>query len=391
MMYFSLLQIIYGAFFLYLPIPNSASNCKTSSNALFSVTPSTVLLNSVHLNTITDHQSPFETLRQADPNNHQPGIPPNLTHPSAQLRAYLTVLRVYMHLLPFTHIRAEALDRQPTNRTFKKNHAPDHRADQSIRRSYSEWLPSSQPILSRGKLDGDLLDRSIEIGCLSSGDSLSLFRSYSMPIQISSSTGSDDEGPADRSQDDLNQDEDDDDYEELLITPPHSCFYTIRAVTLRIKSVEPFVDCQRLLSCSLPPSLSRRKSNTLQHENPLHELLQLTQPMREGVISRERLLPSSRMKQIGVGGRGRRAMSIQRNPSSPSGFNPLGSESFSPPKVDQALWSPGTSCSPILPTNNSLSSSIGSGNPINGNLQQFASPTPLVRPRPIAAWQRPQN
>ncbi|KAH9453455.1 hypothetical protein MJO29_012890 [Puccinia striiformis f. sp. tritici] len=247
-------------------------------------------------------------------------------------------------------------------------------------------LPSSQPILSRGKLDGDLLDRSIEIGCLSSGDSLSLFRSYSMPIQISSSTGSDDEGPADRSQDDLNQDEDDDDYEELLITP------TSQLLLHNPSSYSPHQStCQRLLSCSLPPSLSRRKSNTLQHENPLHELLQLTQPMREGVISRERLLPSSRMKQIGVGGRGRRAMSIQRNPSSPSGFNPLGSESFSPPKVDQALWSPGTSCSPILPTNNSLSSSIGSGNPINGNLQQFASPTPLVRPRPIAAWQRPQN
>ncbi|KAI9606801.1 hypothetical protein H4Q26_006339 [Puccinia striiformis f. sp. tritici PST-130] len=228
-------------------------------------------------------------------------------------------------------------------------------------------LPSSQPILSRGKLDGDLLDRSIEIGCLSSGDSLSLFRSYSMPIQISSSTGSDDEGPADRSQDDLNQDEDDDDYEELLITP------TSQLLLHNPSSYSPHQSTgQRLLSCSLPPSLSRRKSNTLQHENPLHELLQLTQPMREGA---DVVDEPCRYKK----------------PSSPSGFNPLGSESFSPPKVDQALWSPGTSCSPILPTNNSLSSSIGSGNPINGNLQQFASPTPLVRPRPIAAWQRPQN
>ncbi|POW19227.1 hypothetical protein PSHT_04893 [Puccinia striiformis] len=353
-MYFSLLQIIYGALFLYLPIPNSASNRKTtrgSSNALFSVTSSTVLLNSVHLNTITDHQSPFETPRQADPNNHQPGIPPNLTHPkllyplthplSVPISSCIskpkrphkkTRPNDYQNSLEFasiSYIRAEALDRQPKNSRLIKPAL-------SLNISQSEdliqnGLPSSQPILSRGKLDGDLLDRSIEIGCLSSGDSLSLFRPYSMPIQISSSTGSDDEGPADRSQDDLNQDEDDDDYEELLITP------TSQLLLHNPSSYSPHQSTgQRLLSCSLPPSLSRRKSNTLQHENPLHELLQLTQPMREGVISRERLLPSSRMKQIGVGGRGRRAMSIQKNPSSPSGFNPLGSESFSPPKVESS-------------------------------------------------------
>ncbi|PLW08163.1 hypothetical protein PCANC_13368 [Puccinia coronata f. sp. avenae] len=227
------------------------------------------------------------------------------------------------------------------------------------------------------------LDISIDIGS-SAGDSLALFRSYSMPLQISA-TGLDDECPLAQAED-PNQDEDDEDYDELLTTP------TSQLQLNNPGSYSSFQSSgQRLLSCSLPPSLSRRKSSALdiQHENPLHELLQLTQPMREGVISRERLLPSSRMKQVGVGRRGRRDLSSQRNPGSPTTSNPPGSEWSSPTKPDRALWSPASSSSPLLPTNSCLSSSVGSVNPITSS-QQFVNPTPLVRPTPIAAWQRPQ-
>lgn len=87
-----------------------------------------------------------------------------------------------------------------------------------------DGLPTTQPIVpslreeeEEERRQQEDLDRSMEIGCSSAADSLSLFRSYSMPIHISS-TGSDDEGPLDRSED-LNQDEDDEDYDELLTTP----------------------------------------------------------------------------------------------------------------------------------------------------------------------------
>jgi hypothetical protein len=60
------------------------------------------------------------------------------------------------------------------------------------------------------------LDISIDIGS-SAGDSLALFRSYSMPLQISA-TGLDDECPLAQAED-PNQDEDDEDYDELLTTP----------------------------------------------------------------------------------------------------------------------------------------------------------------------------
>ncbi|KAI9606802.1 hypothetical protein H4Q26_006340 [Puccinia striiformis f. sp. tritici PST-130] len=140
MMYFSLLQIIYGALFLYLPIPNSASNRKTliihwfstrgSSNALFSVTSSTVLLNSVHLNTITDHQSPFETPRQADPNNHQPGIPPNLTHPKCATQGLSNCIT--LPLYPLTHHY-----QSPSVVAFQNQNAPIKKQDRTTTKTHS--------------------------------------------------------------------------------------------------------------------------------------------------------------------------------------------------------------------------------------------------------------
>lgn len=89
-------------------------------------------------------------------------------------------------------------------------------------------------------------------------------------------------------------------------------------------------------------------SRTPTQECATRELLQLTQPLREGVLSRERLLPATRMKQVGVGGRGKRHASstalVQHLP----------------------LPSLGTFPDP----------SIRSSHPI-----------PLLAPRPIRAWQ----
>ncbi|KAA1064888.1 hypothetical protein PGT21_018588 [Puccinia graminis f. sp. tritici] len=271
----------------------------------------------------------------------------------------------------------------------------------NVEDSTQAGLPSTEPMISSLKEDPrddqEDSDRSMEIGC-SSADSLSLFRSFSMPIHISSTTGSDQEEPLDRAQEDVNQDEEDEDFDELLTTPTSQ-------LQLHDPSSYPSYQSsgQRLLSCSLPPSLSSQKSNGLDihQEYPLNELLQLTQPMREGVISRERLLPSSRMKQVGIGGRGRRDFSNQRNPGCSSPFaNHLSSagaewSATSPTKPDQASWSPASSCSPLpSSTFNHLSSSVG-GSSANSQpilvTPQFASPTPLVRPRPIAAWQKPHG
>ncbi|WAQ90884.1 hypothetical protein PtA15_13A284 [Puccinia triticina] len=230
------------------------------------------------------------------------------------------------------------------------------------------------------RLSAAELDRSMELdGSSSTADSLALFRSYSMPIPLSAA-GSDDEGPLDReAEEDGN--EDDEDYDELLTTPTSQLqLHTPSRYASSYQSAG-----QRLLSCSLPPSLTRQKSSSEYH--PLHELLQLTQPMREGVISRERLLPSSRVKQVGIGGRGRRGLSTQRAPGSPSS---AGGVAGSPASADFPAWSPGSSCSPLLAAV-ALTSSLGC--PANPALapvnQQVANPTPLLRPRPIAAWQRP--
>jgi len=239
-------------------------------------------------------------------------------------------------------------------------------------------IPS--PPQDRGDFADDVDPSTVDNGCASS-DSLSLFRSYSMPLHTSSAA-SDDDCPLHQPEN-PNEDEDDEDYDELLTTPTSQLQLTGSSRYSSYQSAG-----QRMLSCSLPPSLARRRGSPFGHENPLHELLQLTQPMREGVISREKLLPSSRMKQVGVGGRGRRGLSSQRS-GSPSAGPPPQSESASSPqhKLDHALWSPSSDSSPLFPTHISLTSN---SNPILA-FQQLPNPTPLVRPTPIAAWQKPHN
>jgi hypothetical protein len=92
----------------------------------------------------------------------------------------------------------------------------------NVEDSTQNGLPSTEPMISSSMEDRrdeqEDSDRSMEIGC-PSADSLSLFRSFSMPIHISSTNGSDHEEPLDRTQEDVNQDEEDEDLDELLTTP----------------------------------------------------------------------------------------------------------------------------------------------------------------------------
>lgn len=192
--------------------------------------------------------------------------------------------------------------------------------------------------------------------------------------------------------DDENEEEDELDDDELLTTPTTSEDRITQHVTPLLHPPHPSIG-QRLLSSSLPPSLTRRKTSPcggdklVHHENPLDELLRLTQPMREGVMAREKLLPPSRMKQVGIGGRGRRSYSKPTLGSS----SPLANHHMplidsnendlpAPASIDQTL-------SPIRPSNALPHSTLGLGtlNPSS------AHQTPLLRPRPIVAWQKPES
>lgn len=113
-----------------------------------------------------------------------------------------------------------------------------------------------------------------------------------------------------------------------------------------------------LLSSSLPASMCRTSTT----ERATQELLQLTQPLREGVMSRERLLPASRMKQVGVGGRGKRHPSLVGQTL--------------PPVISLETTLDEPSCNTSASTLN-LSTGVEAG----------SYSVPLVAPRPIRAWQ----
>ncbi|KAG0139837.1 hypothetical protein CROQUDRAFT_136982 [Cronartium quercuum f. sp. fusiforme G11] len=102
-----------------------------------------------------------------------------------------------------------------------------------------------------------------------------------------------------------------------------------------------------LLSASLPASMSRAPIQ----ECVTQELLQLTQPLRDGLLSPQRMLPAARIKQVGVGGRGKKR------------------HLFASGTVTKPLSLPGLPHLPIV---------------------QSTGPIPLVAPRPIRAWQRDQ-
>ncbi|EGG00866.1 uncharacterized protein MELLADRAFT_73113 [Melampsora larici-populina 98AG31] len=157
--------------------------------------------------------------------------------------------------------------------------------------------------------------------------------------------------------------EDVEDEEEEDVSPVSSNYPT------HVTCSNPFIHRvhhqeHNFLSSSLPASMSR----TTTTERATQELLQLTQPLREGVMSRERLLPASRMKQVGVGGRGKRHASLvgQTLPV-------ISLDSPVEPALDWA-----GSVKTITPS----TSLIG----LNQNLT--SNGVPLVAPRPIRGWQR---
>ncbi|KAH9822595.1 hypothetical protein DFH28DRAFT_1119592 [Melampsora americana] len=128
-----------------------------------------------------------------------------------------------------------------------------------------------------------------------------------------------------------------------------------------------------LLSTSLPASMCRINTN----ERVREELLQLTQPLREGVISRERLLPASRMKQIGVGGRGQ-----QRNGNGGGGGHHHHRSSL----IGQTL--------PLIEIESDSFVVMKEERVMNDQVRisEDVNPSqsnsiPLVIPRPIRAWQ----
>ncbi|MBW0566441.1 hypothetical protein O181_106156 [Austropuccinia psidii MF-1] len=203
-------------------------------------------------------------------------------------------------------------------------------------------------------------DNESENDLFSSDDQcLELFRSFSMPLQSTSSQIQSDNiltrlgsslGSIHLNQGDQVDDIEDEDDSEVMTPSTLAQFSAPISICQKSSSNPSF------LASSLPTSLTRTDS----HDIATKELLKLTRSMQAGILSPEKFLPSSRMKQVGIGGRGRRS---------------LHNSALKQTLFDQ---NPSNSSNPYF---DSLSahSNFSTHDP---------HPVPLIRPRPIQAWQR---